>query len=213
MSKSHRQSIIHASGQSSHRTPPEMASKLVSIFGCTVDLAASQESSVCGPFYMGPDQIEASFRDSMVYPWHTLTGHTTGFLNPPFSLDEIKELKEQAEHAPVENLEDRINALRVEKWAEKACTESLKGFTTIGVFPYAPQTDWFRTYVMGHSADGGWWGHAALDYWRLPHRVSFLTGTGEKQNNAGVNTCIIHWGPSPGFVGPWVPSGRYWSYR
>jgi hypothetical protein len=58
-----------------------------------------------------------------------------------------------------------------------------------------------------------WVGHAALDYWRIPHRVSFLQPDGTPSNNAGVNTCVIHWGPNPGFVGPWVPSGRYWSYR
>jgi len=58
-----------------------------------------------------------------------------------------------------------------------------------------------------------WAGHAALDYWKMPHRVSFLQPDGSPSNNANVNTCIVHWGPNPGFVGPWVPSGRYWSYR
>lgn len=214
MSKSHNQSIIHSSGQSGHRTPPEMATKLVSIFNVTIDLAATKESDITGiGSYLGPDRPEAGYRNSMEYPWHQLTGHRVGLLNPPFSLEEIKELKEQAALAPVENLEARIDALRVEKWAEKACNESLLGFTTIGIFPYSPQTDWFRTYVMGLDAEGNWWGHAALDYWRLPYRVSFLTPDGQKQGNAGVNTCVVQWGPNPGFFGPWVPSGRYWSYR
>jgi len=209
----HRKAIIHGSGASGYRTPVEMASKLVSYFGCTVDLAAVKETSVVWESYLGPDRAEEALRDAMAYPWHALQGHTVGFLNPPYSLDEIKELRDQAEHREVPDLEARINALRVEKWAEKACNESMQGFTTIGVFPYAPQTEWFRLYVMGHGGESGWWGHAALDYWTIPYRVSFLKPDGSPTGNAGVNTCVIRWGPNPGFVGPWVPGGRYWSYR
>lgn len=210
----HRKSIIHASGRSGHRTPPIMAAKLVSIFGCTVDLAATVDSNVFAPLdsYLGPDRLEPGYQNSMTYPWHEMTGHRVGFLNPPFSLDEIAALKEQAEHRAIPDLDDRINALRVEKWAEKACSESLQGFTTIGVFPYSPQTEWYRQYVKGLTLEGQWWGHAALDVWILPHRVSFLTPDGEAQGNAGVNTCIIQWGPNPGFVGPWTQSDRYWDY-
>lgn len=211
----HRQSIIWGSGQSGHRTPPEMASKLVEYFGCTVDLAATQETCVLGPLnsYLGPDRGEEALRDALQVDWHKLKGHKVGFLNPPFSLDEIKELREIAESRAVPDLEARINALRIEMWAWKAYEESMKGFTTIGVFPYSPQTEWFRAYVMGLDPDGNWYGHAAYDYWKIPYRVSFLAPDGSKQGNAGVNTCVVQWRPNPGFYGPWVPGGRYWSYR
>jgi hypothetical protein len=146
-----------------------------------------------------------------------------GFLNPPYSLTEIRVLQDAATSGAIayapDVLDAKIRALRIEEWARKAYEESLRGFTTIGVFPYAPQTKWFRQYVMGHQriAPGGdphsWRGHAALDYWRLSHRVPFLRADGSPAGGANVNTCIVHWGPNPGFVGPWVPSGRYWSYR
>lgn len=192
-----------------------MASKLIEFFGCTVDLAATQETCLLGPIgsYLGPDRGEEEYRNSMVVPWHKLKGHKVGIINPPFSLDEIRELRDINEHRAVENLEERIDALRIEKWAEKCCNESLQGFTTIGIFPYSPQTEWFKTYVEGLDSNGQWWGHAALDYWKIPHRVSYLAPDGSKQNNAGVNTCVIQWGPNPGFFGPWRGSGRYWTYR
>ena len=195
-----------------------MARKLVDYFDLAWDLAATPENRVTPERHLGPGS--AWGEDALAVDWSRLQ-EPWGFLNPPFSLSEIKILKEQGVPAD----DPRISALRIENWAEKAYAESLTGFTTIGVFPYAPQTEWFRWYVMGHSpkpqmdvradihAVAGWSGHAALDFWRLPHRVSFLLPDGSPTDNAGVNTCILIWGPNPGFVGPWVPSGRYWSFR
>ena len=205
----HRKSIIHGSGQSCYRTPSAMAGRLVEYFSLAWDLAATSETKVTPERHLGPGS--AWSEDALAVAWSQLQ-QPRGFLNPPFSLSEIKTLRE----AGVPTDDPRIRALRIEEWARKAFNESEAGFTTIGVFPYAPQTEWFRCYVMGHNGRGspnGWSGHAALDYWRLPHRVSFLTPDGQATNNAGVNSCIIHWGPNPGFIGPWVPSGRYWSYR
>lgn len=207
----HSQAIIHGSGQSCWRTPPAMAAKLVQTFGCVVDLAATSESRVCDLYY-GPDSSNPARRDSLQVNWAATAISRgmalIGFLNPSYSLREIRERKAQGL---------ATDHLRIEKWAEKAYRESLQGFTTIGVFPYSPQTEWFRECVMGHQTlDDGtvtWRGHAALDFWRIPHRVSYLQPDGSPSANAGVNTCIIIWGPNPGFVGPWVPSGRYWSYR
>lgn len=214
----HRKAIIHGSGQSGHRTPPELAAKLVDYFNLKIDLAATAESCLeplrALGLYLGPDRLEHSLRDALQVQWNRLymdqPGFQRGFLNPPFSLEQIKQLR--ALDPPPADLQEQIDALRIEKWAEKACTESLNGFTTIGVFPYSPQTEWFRQYVLGLTLDGQWWGHAAYEYWLIPHRVSFLTPEGEKQNNAGVNTCIIHWAPNPGFHGPWQPPMRYWDY-
>jgi hypothetical protein len=193
-----------------------MAQKLIEYFRCTVDLAATQETCLLSPLgsYLGPDRGEEHLQDALQVDWHKLKGHRSGILNPPYSEEEIRELKDIATTRAVPNLEARCDALRVEMWAWKAYNESLAGFQTIGIFPYAPQTEWFRRYVMGlDPTTGEWQGHAALDYWRLPYRVSFLTPEGEKQGNAGVNTAVIIWSPNPGFYGPWAPSGRYWSYR
>lgn len=222
MPETHRSALIHSSGKSDYRTPPELIEALRPHARFTIDLAATADSSVCWLNYLGPDQPNSDWRDALQVPWAEIAktqpnqqgGLQVGWLNPPYSLEEIKQLREQAKFRTIPDLEHRLDALRVEKWAEKACNESLAGFTSWGLFPYAPQTDWFRTYVMGHGGESGWWGHAALDYWRIPHRVSFLNGDGSPTDNtAGVNSCLIHWGPNPGFVGPWVPSGRYWSYR
>jgi hypothetical protein len=222
----------HSSQDPNWRTPPPFVAKLALTFPFDVDLAADLASAVVldsGGFthYFGPDHPEKHFQNSLLVPWSE-TGYRCGFLNPPFSTTRIKELKRLFDQlkggATPEQLvkmqqEYAYNAaqFRIEEWARKAYTESERGFTTIGVFPYAPQTKWFRQYVMGHTQDGNTWrGHAALDYWRLPHRVAFLRPDGEKPGDRGganVNTCVIQWGPNPGFRGPWVPSGRYWTYR
>ena len=219
---SHAHTMRTSSQQSRYRTPPALVAKLILAFGpFGLDLAADAQTTV-GEYFLGPGSPIAE--DALSVSWMRVTPayrSPVGFLNPPFSLGEIKALKE----AGVPADDPRIRALRIENWAEKAYDESLSGFTTIGVFPYAPQTEWFRRYVMGHQrpahcgiegcdcTPSEWSGHAALDYWRLSHRVSFLQPDGSATANANVNTAIIHWGPNPGFVGPWVPSGRYWSYR
>lgn len=210
----HKLQMLHSSKGCRHRTPPGMYSALAAIFPFDVDLAATADNALVevdggnNVSYLGPDHPDPKFRDAFKVRWHSLG--KVGFLNPSYSLTMYSDgLKAGLKR-------EELQWLLIESWAEKAHWESQKDFTTIGVFPYAPQTEWFRKYVMGHTADGEdvtWSGHAALDYWRLPHRVSFLDADGNPQNNSNVNTCVVHWGPNPGFVGPWVPSGRYWSYR
>lgn len=196
--------------------------------GFDIDLAATGESCLVVKqnlthdltgfddlaYYLGPDHPNTAMRDSLQVPWHTMGKR--GFINPPYSLG----LYSKGLEAGTPRAE--LQWLLIENWAHKAYQESLQGFTTWGVFPYAAQTEWFREYVMGHTVKLskankdpriGWSGHAALDYWRIPHRVSFLQADGTAAANANVNTCIVIWGPNPGFVGPWMPSGRYWSYR
>lgn len=219
----HRLQMLHSSGDCNHRTPPELVAKLLQTFPMAVDLAATAESAVIVTkemnhdlngydelsVYLGPDHPETAFQDALTVPWHTIA--KCGFLNPPYSLS----LYSDGLKAGVDRKD--LQWLLIESWAAKAYQESLQGFTTIGVFPYAAQTEWFRRYVMGHNMQTpngvDWAGHAALDYWRIPHRVSYLKADGSAQANANVNTCIVIWGPNPGFVGPWVPSGRYWSFR
>lgn len=207
--------IIHGSTESGWRTPAALYQKLDATFHFVLDLAADKDSRCCSLYY-GPDHPNPERRDAFAVDWHDASRErgipSVGFLNPPYSLKEIRQLKAQGcQRAGYQHLQ-------IASWAWKAHLESLLGFTTVGVFPYAPQTEWFRRYVMGHTTDveSGqviWSGHAALDYWKIPHRVGFLHPDGSPSSGAGVNTCIIIWGPNPGFVGPWVPSGRYWSYR
>jgi hypothetical protein len=223
----HAQAIIHGSGRSDWRTPQRLFDKLGEHFPLHIDLAADGDNALLAA-YLGPDQVYAEHRDALTTDWMKYAEYAGvppyGFLNPPYSKEEIAALRkwwnngqEAGGEEELARYEAQLRALRIEAWAEKAYEESLQGFTTIGVFPYAPQTEWFRECVMGHAPDDPQKRfHAALDFWRLPHRVSYDPPpqlAGSKAHNAGVNTCIIQWGPNPGFVGPWVPSGRYWSYR
>lgn len=212
----HKLQMLHSSGQCDWRTPPELYAALARSFPFEVDLAATADNALvevdggANVSYLGPDHPDTAFQDALQVRWHTLG--RCGFLNPSYSLS----LYSDGLAAGVDRAD--LQWLLIESWAKKAYEESLRGFTTVGVFPYAAQTEWFRTYVMGHTAplrhgDVIFPFHAALDYWRLSHRVSFLQPSGEPASNSNVNTCIVIWGPNPGFVGPWVPSGRYWSYR
>lgn len=218
----HKLEMLHSSGECDWRTPQALYDALALAIPFDLDLAATGENALVVKddhvYYLGPDHPTPGMRDALAVPWHEYG--TVGFLNPPYSLTQYSAgLKLEIDRTD-------LQWLLIESWARKAYQESLLGFHTIGVFPYASQTEWFRRYVMGHemqdteSESGrpglmkvGWAGHAALDCWRLPHRVSYLRANGEPAANANVNTCVIHWGPNPGFVGPWVPSMRYWSYR
>lgn len=218
----HRLQMLHSSEGCDWRTPPALFEALARTFPFDLDLAATGDSCLVSSddtsYYLGPDHPVPAMQDALAVPWHEYG--RVGYLNPPYSLSLYSDgLKAGLDRAD-------LQWLLIESWARKAYQESLLGFTTIGVFPYAAQTEWFRQYVMGHAMQDcespsgrpgmmkvGWAGHAALDCWRLPHRVSFLRANGEPAANANVNTCVIHWGPSPGFVGPWAPSMRYWSFR
>lgn len=228
----HDKRIIHGSAESRWRTPPELFQALDETFDFLIDGAADESNHLCeswfGPGGMSPDAIAADWSFAMrqtaqeenprcIYPEREAR-RSAIFFNPPYSKTEIKKLKE----AGATPDDPRIRALKIENWAEKAYCESQRGVSSVGLLPYSPQTFWFRRYVMGHTVGEvgksihngtGWAWHAALDYWRLPHRVSYLAPDGSPSNNAGVNSCVVIWGPNPGFVGPWVPSGRYWSYR
>lgn len=209
----HKLQMLHSSESADWRTPPALYEKLSHTFPFDLDLAATAESALVeregSLYYLGPDHPEKTLQDALAVPWHQ--HGRVGFLNPPYSLS----LYSDGLEAGVDRKD--LQWLLIEAWAAKAYQESLKGFTTVGVFPYAAQTKWFRRYVMGHdlTTPNGvdWSGHAALDYWRLSHRVNFLRGNGQPAANANVNTSIIIWGPNPGWVGPWVPSGRYWTHR
>jgi hypothetical protein len=191
----HDKAVIHSSDESNWRTPPELYAALRQEVDFGIDLAAN-EANRLELSWMGPGA--SYWENALIADWSML--QKPGFLNPPYSRKKYREA-----HDP---------AMLIENWARKAFNESERGFTTYGLFPFAPQTEWFRLYVMGHTQDGnGWRGHAAMEVRRFPYRLSFLRPDGSPAQNAGVNSCVIIWRPDPGYVGPWVPTERYWSYK
>lgn len=214
---------MHSSIEPGWRTPPRCFEALDREFNFSMDAAACKDDTFC-PIYCGPDRV--GFEDGLGVDWLGLSAGDTIFLNPPYSktlsaayrCGKIKIDGAWHEH-PVDL--QKARGYQIESWAAKCWQESQRGCTIVGLFPFSPQTDWYREYVMGHGkgADPGsarvecWNGFAATEERRLSHRVSFLRPDGSPADNAGVNSVVIVWRPAPGIVGPWTPLNRYWSYR
>ena len=207
----HDQALIHSSEDPNWRTPDACFEALRERFNFKIDAAATLYDRKCSE-YFGPDHLEESRVDALQVEWHRyVMPYEAIFLNPPYSRKQYRLTKNPA--------------MAIDNWARKCWEESKKGCTIVGVFPFSPQTEWYRQYVYGHRMYDGpkgeelthdfwsWSGHAAMEEWRLPHRISFLRPDGSKASNAGVNSVILVWRPNPGFVGPWTPATRYWSYR
>lgn len=221
----HDMAVIHSSLDPNWRTPPDCVMKLNQEFNFAFDLASDAAS--CTVFYHGITGTEPRFfgpgsrhaENALIVDWPR---DRANFLNPPFSrtlaaayrTGRIKAGAQWIQH-PVDL--DLAQTYEIDAWAAKCYRESQLGTTIVAVMPYAPQTDWWRTYVEGHGEpdDAGvpWSGHAAMEVRRLPHRISFLRANGTPAANAGVNSAIVIWRPNPGYVGPWVPFSPYWSYR
>lgn len=213
MSKTHDMAVIHSSAESDWRTPLACYQALHEEFSFAIDLAADDRSRLCY-LYFGPGS--GLGEDALAADWVAELAGGWGFLNPPYSRQKAKAWPGRID--PVSGL-PALNPYRIEHWLEKCWTESQRGAKIVGLFPFAPQTEWYRRYVYGHvltsdnPASTGWSGHAAIQERRLPHRISFLTPDGPESNNAGVNTAVIVWQPTRRFVGPWTPQTLYWSYR
>ena len=213
----HDREQLHSSVESDWRTPPALYAALDRIFDFDIDAAASFGSSL-ERNWLGPGGLRPNALD--VPTWYHLPctdgdddywEAETFYANPPYSKQKYHET-----HDP---------SYLVSSWAEKCFQESLKGCTIVGLFPYAVQTDWFRRWVYGHlldpekvlanvgSADVGWGGHAADAVWKFPHRINFLRPDGSPAANAAVNHCVIVWRPPCGFVGHFVPTERYWTWK
>lgn len=220
----HDKSIIHGSLESDYRTPPDCFNTLAREFYFGIDLAADKGSALVER-YLGPGSPLAE--NALVAAWANYAQHGCAFLNSPFSKTLVNAYNTGRIKVDGEWVEHEVNKMMAEcydvtNWARKCWEESQKGLTIVGIFPFAPQTDWYRKYVMGHEFDtpeteviGRWtWsGHAAMQERRLPHRISFLKPDGTPTGNAGVNSAIIVWQPNCGIVGPWQPHSFYWSYR
>ena len=165
--------------------------------------------------YLGPDHPDARFRNALDVRWAEMFEKGPGFLNPPYSKKLLNATKDPA--------------YDIYEWARKCFNESEAGFETWGIFPFSPQTEWYRYFIMGHGSNGQWRGHAAMEVRRIPHRVDFEPSPeyaakliqdlaeGKRKSgevgSAGHNVVVVRWGPNPGYVGPWVPTERYWDYR
>ena len=213
MTKRHDIAIQHSSKRSDWRTPQTLFNALNDEFTFVLDAAASEADHLVAQ-WMGPGGEDP---DALVVAWSLVLdevaraggGHGAIFMNPPYSRGDSQ-------------ADPPIPAAPIEPWIEKAFTSSRDGgCTVVGVLPFSPQTEWYRAWVYGHSADprlyrpdGRWRGHAAMEVRQLPHLVTFIDpATGEPAANAPGNTCIVIWKPNPGYVGPWQPTVRYWSYR
>lgn len=211
--KDHDQRIVHSSEDPNWRTPKPLFAALDRHFNFAWDLAAdadstllSADSSGLSAHYLGPGS--SINEDAFDVVWSRLP-YPIGFLNPPYSRKLYHKTKNPS--------------FDIGGWAKKCWEESQQGATIVGLFPFTPQTQWYRKYVMGQDeatnvmgerlCDNEWSGHAAMEEWRLAHRVSFVAADGRKTSGAGHNVVVIVWRPNPGFVGPWQPAVRYWSYR
>lgn len=228
----HDKAIIHSSNESDYRTPPNCFGRLNDEFRFNLDAAADRESRLTQT-WLGPGQFgPVDLIDGLTTPWTEYVkdalGQTIVFLNPPFSKTLVNAYNTgriKIDGQWIAHEKDPIKAgwYDVANWARKCWEESQKGATTVGIFPFAPQTDWYRRYVYGHEQGSrpdasspcpiGWGWHAAMQERRLPHRISFLQPDGTPTGNAGVNSVILVWEPNYGIVGPWQPHQLYWSYR
>lgn len=205
MAKRHTERVLHSSVEPGWRTPPECFEMLDREFSFGVDAAANATDHLC-PCWWGPDS-ETVHTDSlnMDETWHSASEGWPIFLNPPYSKVLAAQLRKAGK-------EQEALAYEIGTWAYRCWLEARKGATIVGLFPFSPQTDWYRRFVYGHI-DNHWSGSAAIEERRLAHRISFLRPDGTPADNAGVNSVIIIWRPAYGIVGPWTPHSRYWSYR
>lgn len=216
----HDQHIIHSSEDPNWRTPPTCFQRLHKEFDFEVDAAADAASALCPIFYgpggQRPDALDLNLGWGVHEEGdHDIVRETRIFVNPPYSKTLAAQLKKARD--------PRHAHYRIEHWARACWEESKRGCTIVGLFPFAPQTEWYRQYVYGHKmpdtrggfvpAEQSWTGHAAAQERRLPHRISYLLADGTSPGNAGVNTAVIVWTPMRGVVGPWSPHQIYWSYR
>lgn len=207
----HDRKLVHSSKNPNHRTPKELFKWLDQEFHFDIDACASKGTSLCN-YWFGPgadpddwtiedDEQYGSHTDATQLDWYEAALAVLGsaadevypptiFFNPPYS----RKLK-----------------ISLIPFVERAVAAAQRGAVVVGLLPASQQTPWYQKYVYGLEGTR-WTGFAATEERRIPHRVSFLTDTGEEQGNAGVNHNVIVWRPAPGICGPWTPLSRYWDY-
>jgi hypothetical protein len=208
--RDHDRRIIHSSVESDYRTPMELISSLDEEFHFTTDVCASHRNALFAKWF-GPGHQDPARRDAL---YNGTWGTGPHFINPPYSKKRADELRKAG--AP----EPEWRCYLIERWAERCWMESLTQ-VVVGLFPYSSQTAWWKEHVWqgGRMADGSkpeihWRWHRASEVRLFHHRLSYLDPEGiPTGNSAGVNSAVIVWKPPCGYVEPWVPTVRYWTYE
>lgn len=103
-----------------YQTPWEFIHAVESKFGeIGFDLAADAANSKAGRGPIGPLNFYSELDNSLIQPWHTLSGNL--WLNPPFK--------------------------RVSPWAHKCAEEASLGAKILLLTPAAVDTNWWRDFV------------------------------------------------------------------
>lgn len=202
--------ILTSSDEPNWRTPAWLREALDREFGIWLDAAADSGESSVQPngLYLGPGSPSGcvdGLDNSLTWAdWARAMGpaywgeHLPGpapvlFCNPPYS----RKLK-----------------MPIEPWIKRMAIEG-RSSTVIGVLPFAPQTQHWRRYVVGHE-------FRATEIRLFPFRVKFDPPPGYatkaqdgKTHGANVNTAIVIWKPTDEYPRalPWAPLQRYWVPR
>ena len=175
---------LTSSKSSNWRTPQWLFDALDREFHLVLDAAADESNAKC-PLYLGPGGV---LEDALCgVPWFDIVEQVHGthgpiFLNPPYT--------QQKPIGP---------------WVEQAAVQSERG-SIIAIFPFSPQTRWWRKYVVGDM-------YRATEIRRFPFRLKFEPPpdyVGDAPG-ANVNSVVAIYHPTDAFTsGLWVPHDRYW---
>ncbi len=206
--KAHDRQVLHSSAESDHRTPTEAFASLDGEFDFDLDLCANKASALCKQ-WCGPGSPFGV--DGLRIP--TPRGRRI-FANPPYSGKQVKEAQ-KAKADP-----KTYAHLQIENWARKFW-ELGQHNVMVAIMPAGIQTAWWQEYVWhGKARALGLGVHSdhrpfrATEIRHTPHRWKFLKPDGTPADNtAAVNHAVVIWRPDPGYIEPWSPTVRYWSYR
>lgn len=209
MARSHNASVLASSENPNWRTPTWLAEALDGEFGFLLDAAADPLSRIVPDIhFLGPGSEILDNALCGVGWWQAVESVYLGdipaarraiFCNPPYSRKRYKETRDPA--------------MLIEPWVKQMATEGQQG-TVVGLIPYSPQTEWWRTYVEGHAGedDGQPYSHLkAVEVRTFPFRLAFDPPpdyTGEA-SGANINNAVVIWRPNR-YVEPWCPAHRYW---
>lgn len=192
--------VLTSSKEPNWRTPRKLVLSLDKEFDFHFDAAASKDDRVV-PIHLGPGSEYGE--DSLVVDWQKfISGHRGKaiFCNPPYS-----------------------QGKPIDPWMEKMAWAGIQGpAPVVGIIPYSPQTKWWRKFVMGMDITLGNWTDIdkfpvtrATEVRLFPYRLKFDPPEGHtgSVSGANVNTAIVIWKSTKGFIEPWTPQVRYWDYK
>lgn len=216
--------IITSSDNPNWRTPRWLFQALDAEFSFILDAAADPLSrAIPDGHFLGPGSDLLDNALCGVSWWQVvesilfgdtpfLTHRRAIFCNPPYSKKRYSETRDPA--------------MLIEPWVKQCATEGQRG-VVVGLIPFSPQTEWWRTYVEGHagSEDGQPYNTLkAVEVRKFPFRIAFDpppdyvpprrtkkdgTEVDGKASGANINNAVVIWRPNQ-YVEPWTPSERYW---